>query len=195
MKRVWTAFAVLGLAVALVAAAPLAAQEQERWLHVRVEERDSKGAPSETVRVNLPLSVVEKVLPAVKVNRLEQGRLKLSELRIHEVDVRGVLEAVRGAKDGEFVTVESQKENVRVAKQGGYLIVQVRETREGEKHERVDVKMPFSVVDALLSGGKDELDILAGIRALKAHGDAELVTVKERRSSVRVWIDTKNGSE
>jgi len=51
------------------------------------------------------------------------------------------------------------------------------------------------VVDALFSAGKDELDLVAALRALSAHGDMELVTVKDAENDVRIWIDSKNATE
>jgi hypothetical protein len=47
-------------------------------------------------------------------------------------------------------------------------------------------------VDALFSSGKDELDIVAALRALSSNGDTELVSVKDSENTVRVWIDSKN---
>jgi len=128
----------------------------------------------------------------------------VSELRVNEVDLRAVFEAVRDTKDGEFVTVQSRKNNVRVAKEAGYLLVKVREMKEARKtekpdekpaapfEERVDVRVPMSVVEALLSGAKDELDLVAAVRALSAHGDTILVTVEDRKNTVKVWVDSKN---
>lgn len=179
------------LVLAVVAIVGAQGEPPEKWLHVRVDSTDAKG---EMVRVNLPLSVAEKVLPAIKAHKLEGGKIKLNEIRIHDVDLRAVLEAVRSSADGEFVTVESKKENVRVSKKGGYLLVQVREEKT-DHTETVDIKLPLSVVDAMLSGGPDEIDVLAGIRALRAHGDAELITVKEKNQTVRIWIDSKNTAE
>lgn len=182
------------LAAAL--AAPVSAQAQtEKWLHIRVNE----GEDGETVRVNLPLALAEAILPSIKVKHFEGGKVRLEEhMRAHieDVDIRAILEAVKSAQDGEFVTVQSKKDNVRVAKKAGYLLVEVREMdKDGEEHEKVDVKMPMTVVEALLSGGKDELDILAAIRALAQHGDTELVTVQDNKTTVRVWVDSKNTSE
>ena len=42
----------------------------DRWLHVRVISSDAKG---ETVRVNVPLELAEKVLPAINHDRLHGG--------------------------------------------------------------------------------------------------------------------------
>jgi hypothetical protein len=58
----------------------------------------------------------------------------------------------------------------------------------------VEVKIPLSVVDALLSGGKNELDLVAGLRMLSSQGDTELVSVKDEESTVRVWVDSKNSN-
>jgi len=53
----------------------------------------------------------------------------------------------------------------------------------------------MKVVEALFSAGKDELDVLAALRALSAHGDTELVSVKDEENTVRVWLDSKNSSD
>ncbi len=55
--------------------------------------------------------------------------------------------------------------------------------------------MPMKVVDALFSGDKDELDLVAGLRALSSEGDTELVSVKDQENTVRVWLDSKNISD
>jgi hypothetical protein len=173
----------------------------DKWLHVTV---NSKTANGETVRVNVPLSLIEKVLPAINKDKLHSGKIRINECRVEGVDLRAVLEAVKGAKDGEFVTVEGPRENVRVAKENGYLIVKVRDMKRHRAkdetpdkagqpvEERVDVKIPFSVVEALLSGANDELDLVAAIRALAAHGDSILVSVEDHENTVRVWVDSKN---
>jgi hypothetical protein len=95
--------------------------------------------------------------------------------------------------EAEFVTVESADETVRVAKQGGYLVATVDERTGSE--DKVNVRIPFAVVEALLSGATDELDLLAAVRALSQHGDAVLVTVQDKNTSVRVWVDSRNVSE
>jgi hypothetical protein len=169
--------------------APAAASgKQERWLHVRVDSPDSK---EETVRVNVPLELAEKVLPTINRNKLQSGKVKVDQFDCHGVDVRALLDAVRSSKDGEFVTVQSKDADVRVAKQGGYFLVHVVDKNRNKKG-RVEVKVPIKVVDALFSGGTDELDLVAGLHALSAQGDTELVSVKDEENTVRVWLDSKN---
>jgi hypothetical protein len=170
-------------------AAPAAASaKQDRWLHVRVDNPDSK---EETVRVNVPLELAEKVLPTINRNRLQSGKVKVDQIDCHGVDVRALLDAVRSSKDGEFVTVQNKDSDVRVAKQNGYLLVHVFD-KGGSKKSRVEVKVPMKVVDALFSGGKDELDLVAALHALSAQGDTELVSVKDQENNVRIWLDSKN---
>lgn len=162
----------------------------ERWLHVRVICNDAKG---ETVRVNVPLELAEKVLPAVNHDRLRHGKVTIDSAHMDDVDLKALLEAVRTAKDGEYVTVQSNENDVRVAKESNHLIVQVME--KGMKKSQVEVKVPMKVIDALLSAGKDELDLVAALHALGAQGDMELVTVKDHENTVKVWLDSKNVSD
>jgi hypothetical protein len=167
------------------------ASSHDRWLHVRVTNPDRN---EETVRVNVPLELAEKVLPTINRDHLHSGRVRLDEIDCHGVDLRAVLDAVRTSKDGEFVTVQNKESDVRVAKHNGTLFVHVFEKNRPKKSE-VEVKVPMHVVDALLSGGKDELDVVAGLRALSAQGDTELVSVKDQENTVRVWLDSKNVSD
>jgi hypothetical protein len=170
----------------------------DRWLHVRVISSDNKN---ESVKVNVPLEMAEKVLPAINKDRLHNGKVKFDNHDMDGVDVKALLDAVRTAKDGEYVTVQGTDGDVRVAKQGGYMLVHVTEKHSYDKNgktfdkSKVEVKVPMKVVDALFSAGKDELDIVAALHALSAHGDTELVSVKSDENTVRVWLDSKNVSD
>jgi hypothetical protein len=188
-------------AAGVLASAQGAPAQPEKWLHVSVVSRDAKG---ETVRVNVPLSFAEKVLPAINKDKLRAGKVRVSEFKVEGVDIRAVFEAIKSTRDGEFVTVQSPEKNVRVAKESGYLIVKVQESRPAAepksgarpaRTESVHVRIPMTVVEALLSAGENELDLVAAVRALAAHGDAVLVTVEDGQNTVKVWVDSKNVSE
>ncbi len=190
--------ALAGLVMMTWASAMFAAPP-ERWLHIRVDETSADG---DRVRINLPLDLAEKILPAIKTRDLCAGKVKVDKLQFEGVDVRAVLDALRAAKDNEFVSIESNHEDVRVAKSAGQLVIKVREgkkprAREGGKSSthQVDVSIPFPVVDALLSENTQELDLLAAIRALSAYGDTNLVTVNDDTSRVRIWVDSQNASD
>src|SRR5712692_8054670 len=53
-----------------------ASASKDRWLHVRVISSDAKG---ETVRVNVPLELAEKVLPAINKHRLHDGKVRIDD--------------------------------------------------------------------------------------------------------------------
>jgi hypothetical protein len=178
------------LALAAQNTTPSTAPAAERWLHVSVDNQNSKG---ERVRVNLPLSLAESLLGAVKHGRLEAGKIRINEFKVDNIDLRRAFQAIKSAKDGEFVTVDSTDAHVRVAKEKGFIIVKARDSRN--KTGTVDVRVPIEVVDALFSGGPDELNLIAALRALAGKGDIELVNVKDTESTVRVWVDAKNTTD
>ena len=117
----------LGVMISMFAFAALA-MPAERWIHVRVTE---SGPDGERVRINIPLSLAEAILPTIKAANLREGKVKVEGNAFDQVDVRAMLEAVRKAGDNQFVTVESKKENVEVAKSGEFLLIKVHENREG----------------------------------------------------------------
>jgi hypothetical protein len=206
LRRIENTLVTLGALTAIAVTAPFAtaqnspvggstrtvsASTHDRWLHVRVTNPNSS---EETVRVNVPLELAEKVLPTINHDRMHGGKVRMEDVDSHGVDLRALIDAVRSSKDGEFVTVQNRESDVRVAKQNGYLLVHVFE-KNHPKRSQVEVKVPIKVVDALFSAGKDELDLVAGLRALSAQGDTELVSVKDDENTVRVWLDSKNVSD
>jgi hypothetical protein len=137
------------------------------------------------------LELAEKVLPAVNHDRLHNGKVRIDSSDINDVDLHALMEAIRSAKDGEYVTVQGNDNDVRVAKEGNHLMIHVVD-KNGPKKSQVEVKVPMKVVEALLSAGKDELDLVAALHALGAQGDVELVSVKDSENTVKVWLDSKN---
>jgi hypothetical protein len=190
--------ALCGSAVLPLPAVAQNSSKTDQWIHVRVESKDNS---EETVKVNVPIELAVKVLPAIHHDQLQGGKIRISNGDLKDVDLRALLDAVRSARDGEYVTVQSNEDNVRVSKNGGYLYVHVEERKHGEKkvksaaESKVEVKVPMKVVDALFSAGKDELDVVAALQALSSSGDTELVSVKDEENTVHVWIDSKNISD
>lgn len=154
------------------------------WLHVHVQEDGN-----ENVRVNLPLSVAEKSLAMVPQDVLDGGQLKIDNHQIQIGQLREIWHELQTQPDFVLASVESDTETVHVSKEGGYLLVRVHEQGAETAPERVQVRIPERVVDALLSGTGDQLNIQAAFEALVAHGEGELVTVEEATSRVRIWVD------
>jgi len=99
--------------------------------------------------------------------------------------MRKIWAELKKAGNAEFVTVEQKNETVRVAKDGNYVVVKVTEN----KKPKVDMRMPVSVVDALLAGTGEELDIKAALIAMQKQGVGDILTVNDRETQVRIWID------
>jgi ribonuclease HI len=155
--------------------------------------RVSNPTTHELVRVNLPLSLAEKVIPAIHNEQLKNGKVQIGEFKANDVDVRAILDALKTAPEGEFVTVQQPDNDVRVAKEHGQLVVHVTDKHDKEK---VDVTIPWEVAQALISETTDnQLNISAAIKALENIGDATLVTMVSNEESVRIWIDSSNTTE
>jgi hypothetical protein len=153
------------------------------WLHVRVEEPNREAK----VSVNLPLSVVEAAMKAAPEKVVSDGRIHLGR-HGHDLslaDLRRVWSELRESGDAELVSVEDEDETVRIARAGSQ--VQIRVEKPG-RDTQVHVDLPVTLVDALLSGEGESLDLsaaLAEVRKLRG----EIVRVKDEDSQVRVWID------
>lgn len=172
--------------LALVPLARAAQAPANPWLHIRVEE----AKKASKVNVNLPLGVVEAILEAAPRDVLSEGRVHLhchkGDLSV--ADVRKAWTELKKAGDTDLVTVDSKDGKVTVARKGS--LVQIRAAHEGEK-EQVFVDVPVAVVDALLSGEGDDLNLKAALQEIrKLRGD--IVRVHDEDSQVRIWIDETN---
>ena len=184
--RIAAVFCLLSAAITALAV-PAPAAPADRYLHVDVQD-PTKG---ESVNVNVPLAMAQKILPAINSHGLHDGKVTIRSAEMNGVDVRALLDAVRTAPDNEFVTVKDNDSDVRVAKANGNIIVHV--IGKKNKQQKVDVTVPLKIVDALFDTAKnDELDIAAALRALSDAGDILLVTVQDSSQKVRVWVDSRN---
>lgn len=169
-------------AIAALAALPAAAQDL--WLHVKVHET---GGDNARVTVNLPVSMVESALPMIEsAGEIEDGRIVIDDADVTVADLRRVLESLSGSPDATFAEVETDTERIVFFKEGSYLRVETDASAEGTE---IRARFPITVLDALVSGPGNQLDVAAALRALAAHGPGDLVTVRDRDALVRVWID------
>ncbi len=177
-----------GLALGLSLLAGAASADTQRWLHIKVHEQTGDRAK---ISVNLPVSMIEKVAPLVENHGLHGRHLRVNDADIDGAELRELWQAMREAGDGQYVTVDSDHEEVRIRKENGFMLVNANDRRE--RGEQVEVKIPLAVVDALFSGTGDELDLAAAMRALADTGHGELVTVTSDDATVRIWVDTQIG--
>jgi hypothetical protein len=190
MKSLRKRFPLLAAFAALVVSATLVfAAATTRYLHVRV----SNPATKELVRVNVPLMLAEKIIPAINHGQLRDGKIQVGEFTANNVNIRAILDALKTAPEGEFVTVQEIGNDVHVAKEHGQMVVHVIDKHNGEN---VDVTIPWEVAQALISDTReDQLNVEAAIKALETIGDTTLVRVTSKDENVRVWVDSRNTDE
>ena len=150
------------IAAALLLTASSAIANSDLWLHVRFE-----GDGSTKVSVNLPLNLVEKAMPMLPVDHMDHAKIDVDGWDMEIADLRELWEEVKSSPDMTFVTVEEKSEKVRVWKEKQHFHVTVSEN-DGEDH--VKVRIPTAVVDAILTGEGNELNLRAGIEAATVCG-------------------------
>jgi hypothetical protein len=185
MSLRWIGLAAGASLLVLGAARPGAAEGAGAWVHVRVEEpgRQSK------VAVNLPVSVVEAALRAAPDTVVSRGRVKLGHhgRDVSVADLRRMWSELKSSGDAEFATVEEEGQKVRIARAGDLVLIHIQKPPD---RDAVRVEIPIDVVDALLSGDGEELNVRGAFALLqKRRGD--IVRVNDAQSTVRVWIDER----
>ena len=161
-----------------------AAQEPQSWIHVQIVGTDSAEG---NLALNLPLSAVTAVLSMAPDNIIDSdGRLMVAEAQgVSVSDIRQMWHEITVAGDVEIVVLQRDDQTVHVSRAGDKIEVRVSDENDDEM---VRVDLPVVVVDALLSGEGDRLNIPAAIAALsQLRGD--IIRVIESERSIRIWID------
>jgi hypothetical protein len=173
----------LFLAILLMSAG-IAMAASQQWVHVHIEN----PAEDERVRVNIPIALVESMMPLIEEKGMEHGVVRLHDSDVTVKDLRNAWKQIRNTGDSEFVSIQNKDANVRVFTKAGFLYVQPQD----HARKNIDIRIPLVVVDALLSGEGEELNLKAAVRALKDSGVKDIITVKDEDKTVRVWIDESN---
>lgn len=171
----------LYLAVATVFLATVARCEQGRWLNVEVNER---GDDTE-VRLHLPMSMVLAVLDAVDTQELRHGKVHICTAH-NDVDWQAVLRELRSAPEGEYVAIQGHEANLTARKLGGIMEMKVDE--HGASGDRVNLRIPVDLLDALTIHDDSTVDIKTLVARL---GDTtgEILKVESEDADVRIWVE------
>ena len=173
---------IAAVALVLMIAAPVAAEQPMRWLNVHVQE----ATDGTDVRVHLPMETVLAMMRAIDVDEFDQGRVRL-DVDDADIDWPTLMTAVRDAPDGEFVTATSDDADVTVRKIDGMLTVDVDE--KGGSHAKVRVRGPSELLDAFAVDEDNRLDIAAVIERLADLPGHDIVQVEADDATVRVWVE------
>ena len=174
-----TAFAAfLGLSVGWVEA-----QEKRPWIHIQVRET---GEDASKVDIHLPMSLLEVVVDVAPERVVSKARLHLEHHGLSVADLRRLWAELERTGDGDLVTVEEEDENVHILRKGDHVVVDVDE----KGGETTHLEIPVSVVDVLLSGEGEELDLKGAVARLTDHR-GELLRVDGSKEQVHLWIDER----
>jgi len=153
------------------------------WIHIEVLEAGQKEAK---VKVNLPLALAHTALSMAPDDVMDDGHIRIDNTDLSVSDLRKMWKEVREAGDAEFVTVEEKDSTVKISRKGSKIYVHVDERRNGDQ---VRVEVPVSLVDALLAGSGETLNVDAAVAELEKMGPGEVVHVVDGEDSVRIWIE------
>ena len=185
MRHICSRMLAAAAAVAMVVV-PLGAQEAAEetgsWLHVQVE---GEGNETGQMALNLPLRAVGAfVAMAPEEIVSSDGRLTVGEEHgVSVSEIRTMWQELMAAGDSEFAAVQRDDRTVRVARADDQIEINVT---SGDANIRID--LPVVVIDALLSGDGETLNLVAAIDQL---GDlrGDIVRVTEETRQIRIWVD------
>lgn len=180
-----TLAAILAAALAAALALPAAALEREPqpWIHLTVEEAPPGDS---TVRVNLPLSLVEAVLALVPEGGGGEVRVAFDDSDVSLAELEAAWRRM-GRRSGRLLTVEEPGLSTVVSRRGGDLVIVSHDRRRGD--ERVEVRVSAPIVDALFAGDGETLDLAGAVRAMAAAGAGEVTAASDDGDRVRLWVD------
>lgn len=184
----------LAVGAAMLLAVGATAQAQDAgWIHVRVTE-----AEGTSVNVNLPMSLISVAMEVAQKHAFgEDGDAEGGDVfdghvrfgRHSDIDVedlRAMWAELRDSGDADYVQVQDHDETVNIYRRGDTVHIEVDE--DGE--DKVRLQVPFSVVDVLLEGEGNELNLVGALNEMARSNNGEILQVNDGDTNVRIWIDT-----
>lgn len=162
--------------ILLAAATSLGASDL--WIHVRVTEEAHRPT---MVEVNLPFRLVERLAPMLDDYQRHEAELHVGHQEMTADDLRRVWSRLQ---NGETVVEPDAILSLETGERGPQLVVRERHHRAGAV-----VALPADVVEALLSGSRDEFNLEAAVRVLATYGEGEIVSARDDGTVVRIWLD------
>ena len=150
------------------------------WMKVEVNQENAENAH---VKVNIPLSMIEVFVDSVD-KRQFLGHFESSHPGL---DLANVWRQVRDAPMDDFVTIETDEENVRVWKDSEYFRVDVQEP--GYPEPNIRIKLPLAVMDYLFDPEQSTLSFQEMVQSLRGSLPLTLLEANKEGESVRIWLE------
>jgi hypothetical protein len=182
MKRRNGILAALALALPLLAVPgpARAASSDDIWVRVEVNR---PGSDRNHVKVNLPLSLLEVVVDSIDKREF----MAEFESEHPSLDIAKMWKEIRRMEADEFLTVESEKEHIRVWKDRDFFRVSIRE--EDSSDPIVEVRMPLEVMDYVFESKSRDWTFEDLVTRLRPHLPVTLVEVNKDNDHVRIWLE------
>jgi len=159
------------------------------WLHVNVDDDEDQ------ININLPIVLAEAVVTLVELSD-EPTVIKIEDQEITVPEMREIWEVLKSEGSFTLATIRSKSEsggdNIDINFENNRLLI-TGETGD----EEIDINISGTLIDALLSGEKDNFNLEACIEELKLMGtDAGYVHIKGNDGdTVRLWVDNNRSAE
>jgi hypothetical protein len=180
-------------ATMLLAVGTVADAQDAGWIHVRVNEGEGTN-----VNVNLPMSLLTVAMEIAQKHAFDgddmdmdfgdefDGHIRFGRHNDIEIDdLRAMWTELREAGDADYVQVQDDDETVNIYRRGDTVYIEVDE--DGD--DKVRMQVPFSVVDVLLEGEGNELNLVGALNEMALANDGEVLQVNDGDTTVRIWID------
>jgi len=183
LRRVALALA-LAMPLMVLAASPArasASHDDLVWLRLEAQGLDHDDA---RVMIKVPLSLIEVVIDSVD----KKGFLNEIEREHPSLDIAKMWRKIRKLDLEEFMTIETEKESVRVWKDLDFFRVNITEMDHDEA--KVKLQIPLELMDYVFEANDSgRFDFHEMLDQIRHHLPLTLVQVDERDKSVRVWLE------
>ncbi len=181
----------LAIGAAMLLAVGATAQAQDAgWIHIRVMEDEGTS-----VNVNLPMSLISVAMELAQKHAFDgdmdfgdefDGHVRFGGRHDVEIDdLRRMWAELRDAGDADYVQVQGDDETVNIYRREDTVFIEVDE--DGD--DKVRLQVPFSVVDVLLEGEDNELNLVGALTEMANTNNGEILQVNDGDTTVRIWID------
>jgi hypothetical protein len=88
--------------------------QSKEWLHIHVND----PVKEETVRINVPIALMETLLPMVQENSIHNGKIHFDDKSVSKAELKKLWASIKQEGDTDYMTIEKPGEKVTVSMQG-----------------------------------------------------------------------------
>ncbi len=168
MRKRWMGYLLLFMLVKCVGI-----QAAEKKLHVQVD-------------LTVTPEFVEQRLTKLNHGPVHEGKLTLPPNQ-NKGTILAIVQGLKNSKENEFMTLDSNQAHMRIGRVGENLVIQG--SHEGKGGEELNLTIPFAVIEAFISTGTNEVDLLRAFQTLMSQGSPIKLLLASPESNVRITAE------